>query len=172
MPFRILIADDHPAIRKVLRALIESHAEWQVCGESENGVDAVRKAVELKPDLVILDLAMPIADGIRAAREISNALPGTPMLMHTMHSSPELNLEAKKAGVTNVVSKGTNGNNLINAITEILKGAQDKTANCVGGLAEGGISAIGDVETQTIESEKTSNLPAPMPRTDESQKPD
>ena len=128
MPFRILIADDHRAVRTVLRALIESHKDWQVCGEAVNGFEAVAKAGELKPDLVILDLAMPIMDGVRAAREISNSAPTLPILMHTMYDgSSTLVLEAKKAGVARVVSKGEKGENLLIAIEDLLNVSQSGT---------------------------------------------
>ena len=124
MPIRILIADDQPMIRRVLRALVEKHVGWQVCGEAENGFEAVRKATELKPDLIILDMAMPIMDGVRAAREISSAYPTLPILMHTMHSSPTLDLEAKKAGVSRVLGKGVSGDEIFAAIEELLILAQ------------------------------------------------
>ncbi len=99
-----------------------------MCGEAVNGFDAVVKAGELKPDLVILDLAMPIMDGVRAAREISNSAPALPILMRTMYdgSSP-LVLEAKKAGVARVVSKGEKGENLLIAIEDLLNVSQSGT---------------------------------------------
>jgi len=156
LAFRILIADDHPAIRRVLRALIEGRAEWQVCGEAENGVDAVSKAMELQPDLIILDLAMPVMDGIRASREIASAMPGLPILMHTMHGSPAVNLEAKKAGVTRVVSKGDSGENLIGAIEDLLKAGQSRTiGDTIGLAAEAGAAA----ESKTPETERPKDVP-------------
>jgi DNA-binding NarL/FixJ family response regulator len=158
---RILIVDDHPAIRKVLRALIESHAGWEVCGEVENGFEAVGKAPELKPDLIILDLAMPVMDGIRAAREISGTMPRLPILMHTMHGSPAVDLEAKKAGVTRVVSKGENGDNLVSAIEDLLKAGQAKT------VAETSTRITETVvELKTPETEK----PGDLPRTSDGEK--
>ncbi len=63
VPFRVLIADDHAAVRGLLRVLLENHQDWQVCGEAENAFEAVAKASQLKPDLIILDLAMPVMDG-------------------------------------------------------------------------------------------------------------
>lgn len=169
LPFRILIADDHPAIRKVLRALIESHGEWQVCGEASNGFEAMAKAAELKPDLIILDLAMPVVDGIRAAREISSALPGLPILMHTMHGSPAVNLEAKKAGVTRVVSKGESGENLIGAIEELLKARQSRAAGAADSIGLGADAGAG-TESKTAETEKTSD--SANPTGENSPKPD
>jgi DNA-binding NarL/FixJ family response regulator len=122
-----VIADDNATIRRVLRALIESRAGWQVCGEAENGLEAVAKTEELKPDLIVLDLAMPTMDGIRAAREISTASPALPILMHTMHSSPSVDLEAKKAGVRKVVSKVASGDSLLVAIEDLLNAGQPET---------------------------------------------
>jgi len=117
---RILIADDHSAIRRLLRALLETRAEWKVCGEAENGQEAVTKAAELKPDLIILDLAMPIMNGLEAAREISKAMPAVPILMHTNHSSSELELEAEKVGVRQVISKGGSDGQLLRAVVTAL----------------------------------------------------
>jgi DNA-binding NarL/FixJ family response regulator len=120
VPFRVLIADDHAAVRGLLRVLLENHQDWQVCGEAENGFEAVVKASHLKPDLIILDLAMPVMDGLSAAREISSASPRVPILMHTSHNSPALDLEAKKAGVQQVVSKSGGGNDLLRAIEALM----------------------------------------------------
>ena len=80
MPFRFLIVDDNAVIRRALRVLVEGYADWQVCGEGENGFEAVAKAGELNPDLIIMDLAMPMMDGISAAREISKTSPALPIL--------------------------------------------------------------------------------------------
>jgi len=104
MPRRILIADDSSVTRKTLLELLHTHG-WQVCGQAENGLEAVRMAAELKPDVVILDLAMPSMDGLTAAREISQAHPTIPIVMHTFHDLPQLELEAKKNGVRRIVPK-------------------------------------------------------------------
>jgi DNA-binding NarL/FixJ family response regulator len=159
LPVRILIADDHPAVRTVLRALIAGHADWQVCGEAENGFEAVAKAGELKPDVIILDLAMPIMDGVRAAREISSATPTVPILLHTMHGSPTLNLEAKKAGVCKVVSKGESGDDLLIAIEGVLNAAQPGTVPDTGNPA----ARIAAESMTTPATEKPSELSTSPP---------
>lgn len=120
MSTRILIADDHVVIRKMLKALVETHEGWEVCGEAENGRDAVTKAQELKPDLMIMDMAMPVMDGIRASRELTKAMPTVPILMHTLHYSAELEAEARKAGIRRVVAKVDSGEELLNAIEGLL----------------------------------------------------
>ena len=119
-----------------MRALIESHADWQVCGEAVNGFDAVVKTEELKPDLLVLDMAMPVMDGIRAAREISKASATLPILMHTMHSSPTLDLEAQKAGVSQVVNKCESGDKLILVMENLLNAAHGGAAGADSRVAE------------------------------------
>jgi CheY-like chemotaxis protein len=117
MPTQILIADDNPAVRTALRQLLES-AEFGDVIEAENGRDAIGKAQELKPDIVILDLVMPVMDGLVAARELSKLMPGVPLLMHTLHWSPQVELEAHKVGVRKVIAKA-DSKGLISAIQEI-----------------------------------------------------
>jgi DNA-binding NarL/FixJ family response regulator len=120
MAIRFLIADDHAMVRKMLALVVQTHPGWEVCGEAENGQEAVNKAAELMPDLIIMDMAMPVLDGMRAAREILAANPLVPIVMHTLHSSPPLALEAKKAGVRSLVAKTEAGNELLSAIEAAL----------------------------------------------------
>jgi DNA-binding NarL/FixJ family response regulator len=77
---RILIADDSDLMQEHLTIALESHAGWTVCGNAANGVSAILKAHELKPDLIILDLVMPMLDGLRAADEIAKILPTVPIV--------------------------------------------------------------------------------------------
>ena len=104
MPPRILIAEDSASVRTALRTLLEGAGHWEII-DVENGQEAIAKAQEFKPDLIILDLVMPVMDGFQAARQISNALPHIPILMHTMHWSQQVEVEAQKVGVRRVVSK-------------------------------------------------------------------
>jgi DNA-binding NarL/FixJ family response regulator len=114
---KILIADDKRHIRRELRHLIEAHQGWDVCTEAEDGVQAVNRARQFKPDLVILDLAMPELNGFEAAGRISKALPGVPILILTLYASPLVEKEAEKLGVRRVISKSTT-NMLVPAIEE------------------------------------------------------
>lgn len=114
----------------MLRALLETHDGWQVCGEAENGLEAVAKAKDLQPDAIILDLAMPVMDGLRATREISAALPRIPILIHTLHNAPGVDLEAKKAGARTIINKTENADELLKAIEEALESTrQQEIAN-------------------------------------------
>jgi two-component system nitrate/nitrite response regulator NarL len=120
VPIRILIADDHSLIRSVLKTTLENHANWQVCGAAKNGLEAVEKAAELKPDIIILDFAMPGMHGLQAAREILLDSPGVPILLYTNYIFPYLSLEAARAGVRGVVDKGLSGHALVSAVESLL----------------------------------------------------
>jgi len=120
VPCRILIADDHRMVRDLLKSTLERHSNWQVCAEARNGLEAVQKAAELKPDLIILDLAMPVMDGLQAAREILSASPGMPILMFTNYSFPALVREAATVGVREVVDKGFAWRELFRAVETAL----------------------------------------------------
>ena len=87
---RILIADDHEMIRTGLRKILEGRDDWTVCGEAVNGREAVTKARELKPDVVVLDFAMPELNGLEVIRQIRATLPQTEILILTMHESEQL----------------------------------------------------------------------------------
>jgi DNA-binding NarL/FixJ family response regulator len=133
LPFRILIADDHDVVRRMMRLTLEGHEGWEVCGEASNGLEAIESVATLKPDLVILDLAMPVMDGLRAAREISLAAPQLPILMHTNHGSEAVEIEAKKNGVRQVVSKDGDVNEFLRVIEELLAAETGATANLSAG---------------------------------------
>jgi DNA-binding NarL/FixJ family response regulator len=114
---RILIADDHDDLREILKVLIESHEGWHVCAAAVNGLEAVEKAAEVKPDIAILDLSMPEMDGLQAASLISSAAPEVPILIYTNHTfSQEAKLEAKKHGVRDVVSKSAAPQQLLSTV--------------------------------------------------------
>lgn len=120
MPTRILIADDNHAVRTALRHLLEGAGvdQWEIV-EAEDGLDTIVKAQEFKPNLIILDLVMPGMDGLAAARELSRLLPEIPLLMHALHHSPQLELEAQKVGVRRVVPKADT-TSLVSAIRQFL----------------------------------------------------
>lgn len=117
MPFRILIADDNPLVRTALKQLLAGPDREVV--EAEDGGDAVSKALEMRPDIAILDLAMPVMDGLNASRTISQQLPDLPVLLCTMHWGSHLELEAKKYGIRRVIAKSESGV-LVKAVHELL----------------------------------------------------
>lgn len=117
---RILIADDHLMARLALSEVIErADRNWKVCCEAEDGRQALEKAAELKPDLVMLDFAMPHLDGVAAGQKIRAALPRTPVLVYSFMVSPRLAAFVKSAGLQGVVDKA-NTQSLISEIRRVL----------------------------------------------------
>ncbi len=105
MRARILIADDSPLVRKSIRRLLETNPDWEVCGEACNGQEAIDQAMVLTPDIIVLDLVMPVMDGLQAARRMAVIAPKIPTVMLTMYASDQLRTEASEVGVHSVVSK-------------------------------------------------------------------
>jgi DNA-binding NarL/FixJ family response regulator len=118
---RILIVDDSALLRKQLRKLLQQNPNWEVCGESADGRDAVQKTRELNPDLVVMDFAMPQMNGVEAAREISKVFPEMPILMFTMYMSNQLLDEARHSGIRGAVDKNETGK-VVKGIKALLRG--------------------------------------------------
>jgi CheY-like chemotaxis protein len=115
----ILIVDDNNLVRRLLRSWLEQNSEWEICGEAENGKIAVESVKQLHPDIVILDLQMPVMNGLEAARQIRQVAPNTSMVMFTVHNSEQLLREARANGVRDVVSKcDLLGEHLLTALRE------------------------------------------------------
>ena len=102
---RILIADDHAVVRAGLRALLESRADWEVCAEAADGREAVEKAGKLKPDVAVLDIGMPLLNGVEATRRIRTQSPDTEILILTMHESDDLVQQVVEAGARGYILK-------------------------------------------------------------------
>jgi DNA-binding NarL/FixJ family response regulator len=119
---RILLADDHTVVRKGLRLLLESHPGLKVIAEASNGREAVTMAEQHSPDVVVLDVAMPLLNGIEAARQISTKLPATAIVFLSMHSDEGYVLKALKAGAKAYLLKDSAEDDLINAIKAVIDG--------------------------------------------------
>jgi DNA-binding NarL/FixJ family response regulator len=113
---RILIADDHDLMRRGIKTLLETHAGWEICGEANTGRDAVTKAQELKPDIAILDIAMPDLNGVDAAKRIRKESPGTEVLILSVHYSDQLIRDILEAGVRGYIVKSDSDRDLIIAV--------------------------------------------------------
>ena len=120
MATQILVVDDNEVVRGRLSEALNSHDGWEVCAVVENGEQAVAKARELNPDLIILDLAMPVMDGLRATRAILRILPSVPIVIYTLHYAEWLVLEAKKAGARGLVPK-SNVAKLMDVLEDLLR---------------------------------------------------
>jgi DNA-binding NarL/FixJ family response regulator len=116
---RILLVDDHQLIRKAIGCLLES--DFEICGEAENGKEAVEKAQELKPDLVLLDLSMPVVSGTEAARAIRKLMPKTKIVFLSMHESETIAELSRLAGADASLSKGCSPEELKQTIAVVLK---------------------------------------------------
>jgi DNA-binding NarL/FixJ family response regulator len=116
---RILLADDHNIVRKGLRGILEDYDGWHVCGEAANGREAVERALVLKPDVIVMDLAMPEMNGIEATREVKKVLPNTEVVILTMHDTEELIYCAYQAGARAFLLKSNDELELVRAIREI-----------------------------------------------------
>jgi CheY-like chemotaxis protein len=118
-PVRILIADDHEAVRRGLRSALSS-AGWEVCADVVNGKEAVAKATELKPDLIILDISMPVMGGLDAARLIRAADPNAKIVIFTMHESQQMKDEIARIGVQAHAVKSAPMKQLLDTIKTVL----------------------------------------------------
>jgi DNA-binding NarL/FixJ family response regulator len=115
----VLIVDDNVHVRKSLRWTIERELEWQVCGEATNGAEGVSAATRLKPDIVVLDLSMPVMNGIEAARQLRRLVPGIHLLMFTSFATPTLEEAARDAGIEAFVPKNEGGVLLLESLRRI-----------------------------------------------------
>lgn len=113
---RILLADDFEIVRRALRVLLETQRDWKVCGEAETGQEAVQKSQELKPDVVVLDVSMPVLNGFSAAKAIKHLSPDTAVLLYSMHHSKAFQVEAERIGVDGYISKADGGQEILRVI--------------------------------------------------------
>lgn len=119
---RILIADDHAVVRKGVCSILESYEDLEICGEASNGEEAILKAIELKPHLIILDVTMPVLDGFKAAKKITEVMPEVPILMLSMHSGEEMVRISRLMGARGFVTKTEIGEVLLQAVNTLLAG--------------------------------------------------
>jgi DNA-binding NarL/FixJ family response regulator len=115
----VLIADDHEIMRRGVRSVLESHGGFDVC-EAKDGKEAIEKTKELKPDLVILDVSMPVLDGFSAAREIRKDFPWIPILFFSLHRTGPFTEVAQKIGVSGYVTKTEDRQTLLRAVDAAL----------------------------------------------------
>lgn len=122
MAVKILIADDHEIVRQGIRRVLEVKPDWEVCGEAANGQEAVRMAQELTPDVIIMDVTMPVMSGFEAADEISRLPIGPRVLFFTMHDSGSMAGSVRRSGAHGYVVKSRAAQDLIVALERLLRG--------------------------------------------------
>jgi len=123
VPKAILIVDDSATVRGVIRTFLEARTRFEVCGEAVDGVEAVEKAKELKPDLILLDLAMPRMNGVEAASILKNVMPEVPIILFTMYSEMLGQSLTSAIGVDAVLSKPDGMGKLVKEIQHLLEPA-------------------------------------------------
>ena len=116
---KIMIADDFKAIRSAVAGILSRHSGWEVCGEAENGPEAVEKAKELHPDLVLLDISMPGMDGLHAARLIRENVPSTKILILSHHDPAQLLVDARRSGADGCIDKSRIAADLVPSIARL-----------------------------------------------------
>lgn len=117
---RVLIVDDHAVIRRGVQGILSTYPEWDLCGEADNGQDAIRLAGELAPEVVIMDVSMPGMNGLEATRIMHDVLPETKVLLLTLHSSSEFVRSAFLAGARGYVLKSDAEIELVRALNVVL----------------------------------------------------
>jgi DNA-binding NarL/FixJ family response regulator len=120
MPKSVLVVDDNASIRQALCRVFTSEAELALCGEAENGREAIEKAQALHPDLIVMDLSMPVMNGIDAARTLKALMPMVPVIIFSEYSDVFSEQEAQSAGISALVSKSEHVSVLIDRVRALL----------------------------------------------------
>ena len=123
-PLRIMVADDHAVVRCGLRALLEAQPNWVVCAEAADGRDVVKHAAELKPDVIIMDIAMPNLNGLEATRQLLKMDPGARVLILTLHDSEQVIRAVLSAGARGFLLKSDASRDVVSAVDAL---RQEKT---------------------------------------------
>jgi DNA-binding NarL/FixJ family response regulator len=119
MTIRILVVDDHPIVRQGLKTLLEGHSGWQVIGEASDGAEALERAGQLNPDVMVLDVTMPRMNGLEACRLLRRQFPDLEILFVTQHDSPQMMREALEAGARGYVVKSNAARDLLAAVEAV-----------------------------------------------------
>jgi len=138
---RILIADDHELVRRGARGVLHSRRGWRIVGEAANGQEAVEKAIDLKPDIALVDISMPELDGIEAVRQIRHAVPTAKILVLTMHESDRMVQRALDAGAQGYILKSDLTECLVKAVKSISDGTCFLTPRVSKIMMEGSLKA-------------------------------
>ncbi len=120
MLHKILLVDDHDVVRNGLRQMLDGH--WTICGEAANGQEAVEKAIELQPDLILMDISMPVFNGIEATRRLRKLKLPAKIAILSMHDSAEIAKQVKEAGADAFLVKTCGGEELLKALAALFDG--------------------------------------------------
>jgi DNA-binding NarL/FixJ family response regulator len=152
---RILIADDHELVRRGARGVLHSRRGWRVVGEAANGQEALEKAIDLKPDIALVDISMPELDGIEVVRQIRQAVPTAKVLVLTMHESDRMVQRALDAGAQGYILKSDLTECLVKAVKSISDGARFLTPRVSRIMLEGSLKTKRERQKQQREGART-----------------
>jgi DNA-binding NarL/FixJ family response regulator len=119
---RVLVADDHEVMRLGIRNLLEVRPGWSVCAEASNGQEAVEKTLQFRPDVVIMDITMPVMNGLEAANQITAARLQIPIILFSLNLSDDLYRHYQRDGIRGAVAKGDAARDLVQAVEAVLDG--------------------------------------------------
>jgi DNA-binding NarL/FixJ family response regulator len=118
----VLVVDDHEVMRMGIRNLLEAVPHWTICAEAGNGREAVEKAFQYLPDIIIMDITMPGMNGLEAAGEIGKSRPDIPVILFSLHLSEDLASHFNRGGIRGAVGKGEAARDLVEAVKQVLSG--------------------------------------------------
>jgi len=119
---RVLVADDHEVMRLGIRNLLELQPGWSICAEANNGQEAVEKTLQFRPDVIIMDISMPVMNGLEAASQITRQHPQIPVILFSLHLSDDLYRHFNTDGIRGAVAKGDAARDLVLAVQTVLSG--------------------------------------------------
>jgi len=152
---RILVADDHEVVRKGLLALLQQQPEWQVCGEASDGREAVAKAAELNPEIVVLDIGMPTLNGLEATRQILKTNPETKVLILTLHDSDQLVQDVLNAGARGFLLKSDAARDLVAAVEALRRDKTYFTSKVASMVLEGYLKRVTNTSVAPVRNRLT-----------------
>jgi DNA-binding NarL/FixJ family response regulator len=159
---RILIVDDHNHVRRGVRAILESQAGYEVCGEAETGPEAVELAERLDPDVVVMDISMPGMTGLEATRHIRNIVPQTKVIILSIHDSALVVREAREAGAQGYVFKSDLDRDLLNAVEQVVQNQSFYPPEVAEMVASNGNRQTG-IASGEMEAKESSDEPRTSP---------
>jgi DNA-binding NarL/FixJ family response regulator len=154
---RVLLADDHQILREGVRRGLESAGE-EVVGEANNGEEAVALAGSTKPDIVLMDISMPVLDGVTATRRIAEEFPDVKVVVLTMHDDPHKTRAALEAGAIAYLSKGTSFADVLDTLRRVMAGEEVLSPHLAASMLEAAVKAAADPSDELLSGRQTEIL--------------